>query len=61
MEFSISLTDQELQIALECLSKQAYCVVAPVINKINQQIAEQATAPQAPVSAPAVAPPEGSG
>ena len=56
MEFSVSLTDQELNIVLECLSRQEYRLVAPVINKINQQIAEQVNAvPSAPT------PPEGSG
>ncbi len=42
MTYTITLTEQEIQIVLECLSAQAYKHVAPVIERITAQVKEQA-------------------
>ena len=41
MTYKIELTEQDLQILSVSLGKLPYEVVAPLIVKINQQIAEQ--------------------
>ncbi len=41
MTYKIELTEQDLQILSASLGKLPYEVVAPLIVKINQQIAEQ--------------------
>ena len=40
MTYKIELTEQDLQILSAALGKLPYEVVAPLINKLNTQIAE---------------------
>ena len=48
MEYSITLSEQELNILSAALVELPFKVAAPVISKINQQIAKQ----QSPVDIP---------
>lgn len=48
MEYSITLNDQELNILSAALVELPFKVAAPLVAKINQQIAKQ----QSPVEAP---------
>lgn len=41
MEYKITLTEQDLQVLSASLGKLPYEVVAPLIDKLNKQIAEQ--------------------
>lgn len=44
MEYSITLTEQELGILSAALVELPFKVVAPLVAKINKQIAEQSSA-----------------
>ena len=38
MDFTITFTEQELEIVLRCLAEQPYKLAAPVINKLQVEI-----------------------
>ena len=38
MEFTITFSEQELEIVLRCLAEQPYKVVAPMIQKLQVEI-----------------------
>ena len=48
MEYSITLTEQELGILSAALVELPFKVSAPLINKINRQIAEQSSKEEKP-------------
>lgn len=41
MEYTLKLTDQDLQVINQIVANQPYSLVAPLVAKINSQINEQ--------------------
>lgn len=49
MEYAITITEEELGVVARALMEMPYKTVAPLFDKLNQQITEQKFSAQAPV------------
>jgi hypothetical protein len=58
MDFTITFTEQELEVVLRCLAEQPYKVAAPVIQKLQVEIQKAQQAIQAAEAKKAVEGPE---
>lgn len=52
MEYTIVITEEELGVIARALMEMPYKTVAPLFDKLNQQITEQKFSAQAPVEQP---------